>query len=191
MRACFIEKMTIWSPRLCPVENSIKRARTKGFIWITTSLEQLWTFYRVKWNFGRTGRFVGASSYYGLKMARTWLIVRIIDVKTDSISVFFVLFTLRLLVSVMSEISETRRRRVHCMQRIEQCVSLSVPDTPDLCQQFDCLRLGDRLSFHGMVNWFKVATFIIKSGGAVNWIIGSSSDNFTFHVSFRLRYEQD
>lgn len=92
MRACFIEKMTIWSPRLCPVENSIKRARTKeGFIWITTSREQLWTFYRVKWNFGRTGRFVGASSYYGLKMARTWLIVRIIYVKTDSISVFFVL----------------------------------------------------------------------------------------------------
>lgn len=130
MRACFIEKMTIWSPRLYPVENSIKRARTKGFIWITTSLEQLWTFYRVKWNFGRTGRFVGASSYYGLKMARTWLIVRIIYVKTDSISVFFVLFTLRLLVSVMSEISETRRRRVYCMQRIEQCVSLSVSDIP-------------------------------------------------------------
>lgn len=97
----------------------------EGFIWITTSREQLWTFYRVKWNFGRTGRFVGASSYYGLKMARTWLIVRIIDVKTDSISVFFVLFTLRLLVSVKSEISETRRRRVHCMQRIEQCVSVS------------------------------------------------------------------
>lgn len=68
MRACFIEKMTIWSPRLCPVENSIKRARTKeGFIWITTSREQLWTLYRAKWNFGRTGRFVGVFLLLRLK----------------------------------------------------------------------------------------------------------------------------